>query len=169
MKLYVCIAIGSGLVGCATTRLYPTCYYNEQPTRESYERSLPALKDALRVSLGKGEDYPVAESPDGRWLVAEANDHENANAAKAWPRIGCIGKATNTNTVRQEADCVEYVVSFVRDENYYAFGKYKDDGGYDIWNESPIRGAVVDCLAIEAARPGESAPVPEEGSDENGS
>jgi hypothetical protein len=137
------------LSSCASPHLYPVCFYDTSPpTGHKAEQLYRSLTDALNKSLGTDREANVAVSPDGRWLVASTTMSENAAAAQVWPRIGCIGTATDSDQTKAEASCVRYVSEFVASGNYFAFGNAKDAGGIDIWNESLNPKDVVHCNAI---------------------
>lgn len=145
IALLLCLAVG----GCASPRLYPVCFYNQQPSEEVFERYyLPRLKEVLEGILGAGRSAGVLGSPDGRWLIASATNPENEQIAKVWPRIGCIGQALNSNEVDQERQCALYVDAFTQTNNYLAFGNAKDQGGIDVWNEAPDNHSIVFCHQV---------------------
>jgi hypothetical protein len=136
------------LSSCATSRLYPVCFYNgRQPTGDAHGSFYAEMKNSLRTALGASTTLEIGQSPDGRWLVAEATKRQNSAAAHVWPRIGCVGSANYSDQVRAEAACVAYVRQFVENENYFAFGNAKDAGGIDIWNESPDPKYDVHCAS----------------------
>jgi hypothetical protein len=149
MKIMPILVAGMTLTSCTTARLYPVCFYNTSPpTGAAGELFYSKLSKALTVSLSAERDVKAVPTPDGRWFVASVTPTENAVAAGVWPRIGCVGEARDSDEVRAEASCVEYMQRFVADQNYFAFGDSKDAGGIDIWNESLNPKNVVHCSAI---------------------
>jgi hypothetical protein len=134
------------LSSCASPHLYPVCFYDTPaPTGHKAQLLYSSLVDSLRASLGTPRNVDLAVSPDGRWLIASTTPSENAAAAQVWPRIGCIGIASDSDQTKAEAACVRYVSEFVSTGNYFAFGNAKDKGGIDIWNESLYPKDVVHC------------------------
>ncbi len=134
---------------CTSPHLYPVCYYEAPPAKAVARAHLPELEAALREVLGGARQVEIAASPDGRWLVTNVTPTENVAAAQAWPRIGCIGNAVDSRSVRAEADCVAYLKDFVANKNYFAFGNARDLGGFDIWHEASNTTSPVYCNSIE--------------------
>lgn len=148
MTRIVCILSALLLSSCATSRLYPVCFYNSiPPSGNARSVFYETMSSALRSALGASDTLKISVSPDGRWMLAEATRHQNVAAAHVWPRIGCVGSASRSDEVRAEAACVAYVRQFVEKENYFAFGNAKDAGGIDIWNESPDPKYDVNCAS----------------------
>lgn len=148
MKRILCILSTVVLSSCATSRLYPVCFYNGiPPSGDARSVFYVNMSRALRNALGASNTLEISVSPDGRWMLAEATKRQNVAAAHVWPRIGCVGSASRSDEVRAEAACVAYVRQFVENENYLAFGNAKDAGGIDIWNESPDPKYDVNCAS----------------------
>jgi hypothetical protein len=141
-----CLLFGRG----AKPHLYPICFYHEAPPQrvfdEHYAPRLLAVFSATIKDSGKVRGTII---PDGRWIVANVTKGQNSKLAKVWPRVGCIGDASDSNSIKSEKDCVEYVQQFVRDKNYFKFGNARDAGGFDIWSESPLRSASLQCHQVE--------------------
>jgi hypothetical protein len=132
--------------GCATPHLYPVCVYTEEHFNTKELRNFyQQLTGILQAALSSQRAVNITASPDGRWLLADTTSGENADASAVWPRIGCVGNAVDSNSVKMEADCVSYIRQFVANENYFEFGNGKDKGGFDIWNEAPKQTGTVYC------------------------
>jgi len=140
-----CLLVG----GCARPHLYPICFYQQAPGLGRFRQDYaPPLTTAFRTIVKNKEAIPTI-TPDGRWLIANTTKSQNSRIAKVWPRLGCIGNASDSLSTKQEADCVAYVSEFIKTKNYFAFGNARDLGGFDIWNESPIPGTLVHCDQVK--------------------
>ena len=152
MKKLAFVASAFLLSSCATPHLYPVCFYNiTPPSGHKADLLYVSLTDALSTSLGTGRDAKIAVSPDGRWLVASTTPSENTSVAAVWPRVGCIGTASDSDETRAEAACVDFIREFVSKGNYFSFGNARDARGIDIWNESSNPKEVVHCSPTTAA------------------
>jgi hypothetical protein len=138
--------VSLALTSCASPHLYPICFYNNPPSLKYVNiHYLPRLQRDLQTALNTNRKIDISSSPDARWLIAKTTDAENRSAASVWPRIGCIGRANDSDSARNEADCVRYVRDFVATKNYFAFGNARDAGRFDIWNESPSAKSQLYC------------------------
>ncbi len=143
------LLLGLVVAGCASPRLFPVCFYNDQPSQKTAnEYYLPRLQSVLRGIVNESRQVDVISTPDGRWLVARTTKWEHDAVAIVWPRIGCIGTATDSAGVMREADCVSYVNGFLKNGNYLDFGVVKDVGGIEVWSEAPDNRAVVRCQSV---------------------
>jgi hypothetical protein len=86
--------------------------------------------------MGNSSGAKPSVSPDGRWLIANVSKGQDRRISVVWPRVGCLGNALDGQSTKQEADCVKYIEIFVMSHRYFDFGNAKDQGGFDIWNES---------------------------------
>jgi hypothetical protein len=104
-------------------RLYPVCFYNTtRPDKDEFSSYyVPSLATSLRLAAGLPTNANISPSPDGRWLIAITTDVENARAGAVWPRIACIGDASNSDRVSAEETCVAYVSDFMKNSNYVRF------------------------------------------------
>jgi len=109
----------------------------------------PQLVGVLHATIKDSGRVKATVTPDGRWLVANVTKSQNAQIAKVWPRVGCIGNALDSQSTKLESDCVAYQLEFVTTKNYFTFGNAKDAGGFDIWNESPVKDTLVHCHQIK--------------------
>jgi hypothetical protein len=137
-----CLVFGS----CTKPHIYPICFYQEAPKRQRFqEYYAPQLTAVFSAAIKNRARTRTTITPDGRWLVAHVTKSQNSKLAKVWPRVACIGNASDSPSTKQEADCVAYVSQFVTTKNYFAFGNARDAGGFDIWNESPVKNTLVRC------------------------
>ena len=143
--------------GCmrAHLHLYPVCFYQTAPAMEGAQKYYaPLLTEVVHTTIKNPADVRAALSPDGRWLVASVTKAQNIELSKVWPRVGCIGDAHNSDSTKQEMDCVLYERSFLSGPNYFLFGNDKNPVlGVDIWNESPVPKSAVYCHSIEDKEP----------------
>ena len=146
MKRFVIGCLALALTSCATTRLYPICFYGEPISRSEFESHIkPQFTEALATTIKQARQSSIAYSPDGRWAMVKTTRSENESIGGYWPRVACLGRADDSASVRQEADCVAYVRNFVLQEDYFSFGNAKDAGNIDIWNEAPQEMGLVNC------------------------
>jgi len=82
-------------------------------------------------------------------MVVSLTKPQYGELAKVWPRIGCIGDALDSRGTKQESDCVAYELDFVSSQRYFTFGNAMDAGGFDIWNESPVKNTLVHCHRLD--------------------
>jgi hypothetical protein len=138
-------------MGCVKhTYLYPVCFYQAAPTQKRVQEYYsPMLLAGLHATFNDSGQIKATITPDGRWLLASLTTRQDADLARVWPRIGCIGNALDSQSTKQEADCVAYVLLFVTTKNYFAFGKARDIGDFDIWNESTVKNTSVHCHRIK--------------------
>ena len=145
LSLLWCVLV----TGCAKPHLYPVCFYQSAPQQERIQQYYaPQLIASMRASAKDLGQLKPSITPDGRWLVVNVTRAQNAKLARVWPRIGCIGNALDSQSTKREADCVAYLREFVTTKNYFAFGNARDSGGFDIWNESPVKSTLVYCHRI---------------------
>lgn len=109
--LLLCISVP----GVARTRLYPICFYTAtRPNQtELINYYVPMLIAALRAAAYLSSRAKVVASPDGKWLLADTSDSQNARIAKVWARLGCIGDASNSDRVGTELACFDYVYKVI--------------------------------------------------------
>jgi hypothetical protein len=142
-----CLLFGRG----AKPHLYPICFYREAPQQRVFdEHYAPRLLAVFNSTIKDSGKARATITPDGRWIVASVTKGQNSKLAKVWPRVGCIGDAVNSNTIKSQKDCVEYIQQFVSDrKNYFKFGNARDAGGFDIWSESPLVPASLQCHQVK--------------------
>jgi hypothetical protein len=134
------------LAGCAQTRLYPICFYDNAPPKIIFEKQYaPQLEAVFRTSLNSSRVIEIALTPDARWLIAKTSNEENKQLAKIWPRIGCIGKSDIRESVIFETYCVAYVENFIVEQNYLKLGVHIASGGVTFPNEAPESKLLVYC------------------------
>jgi len=144
--LAVCPVLG----GCLRPHIYPVCFYQAAPAQQRLQEYYkPQLVSLLENAIGDSIQAKASISPDGRWLIANVTKRQNRNLAAVWPRVGCVGNALDSQETKQEADCVAYLNLFVKTQNYFSFGNARDKGGFDIWNESPVRNTLVRCHRVK--------------------
>ena len=142
LLLIWCLIFGN----CKKPHLYPICFYQEAPRRQLFQQQYaPQLTTVFSAVIKDRGSTKMTITPAGRWLVADVTKSQNSRLARIWPRIACIGNASDSPSTKQEADCVAYLSQFVRTRNYFAFGNARDAGGFDIWNESPVNKTLVRC------------------------
>ena len=141
-----CLLFGRG----AKPHLYPICFYREAPQQPVFDDYYaPRLLAVFNSTIKNSNKARASITPDGRWIVANVSKDQNSKLAKVWPRVGCIGEASDSNGIQSEKDCVEYIEQFVKDKNYFKFGNARDAGGFDIWSESPLVPASLQCFQVK--------------------
>jgi hypothetical protein len=152
-RIVLALVAGTSAYGCATAHLYPICFYQSAPTAGDLSQYYaPRFVSALNTVVSDDRRADAVVAPDGRWLVATVTKRENSKLAKVWPRLGCLGDATDSSSTKQQADCAKYLQFFVTTRSYMSFGNARDEGGFDIWNESPVPATLVRCHPV---RPGD--------------
>ena len=139
------------LVGCVRKPiLYPVCFYSQAPSQDRVQNFYaPQLASSIQSAVKKKEPLDIHLSPDARWIIANVSSRENAQITAIWPRVGCLGNALDSSSVKSEMDCAAYLRNFIARKNYVDFGNARDSGGFDIWNESSVKNTIVYCHRLK--------------------
>jgi hypothetical protein len=152
--IVLAVVMVTSAYGCAKPHLYPICFYQSPPTADRLSNYYaPGFVSAVNTVISDDQRADAVVAPDGRWLVAKVTKRENSRLATVWPRLGCLGDATDSNSTRKQADCVKYLQFFVATRSYMSFGNARDAGGFDIWNESAVPGTLVRCHPVRQGDP----------------
>lgn len=123
LTLAMCVAFSA--TASAETRLYPICFYSSArpDLNEVMTHYVPTLERALRAAAYLSQHTLVVPSPDGRWLLADTSNHQHARISRVWPRLACIGNATNSATVRLQRSCIDFIKTVLRSGQYEHFAE----------------------------------------------
>ncbi|MCK1316806.1 hypothetical protein [Bradyrhizobium sp. 23] len=111
IAIFLIYLLSASNTASAKTRLYPICFFgNARPDQtEINDHYVPMLISALRAAAYLAPKAKVVASPDGKWLIADTSRKQNARIASIWSRLACIGNATNSDRIRVEQACFDYV------------------------------------------------------------
>lgn len=141
--------ISGGATASAKPRLYPICFYNNNRPElvEFNSYYAPSLIAAFRAIAYMSVKAQIVPSPDGRWLIADTSNVQNTRIARLWPRLACIGNAGNTDRIRAEKVCVDYVKELLSTDNYVRFQEVTM-AGVKVMSEHVLDGYLLYCRTI---------------------
>ena len=141
--------LAASVSASANPHLYPICFFSDtRPDQAEFNAYyVPRLVEAFRTSAVLGVHARISVSPDGRWLVANTSTYQNSFVSRVWPRIACIGNASNSDRVLAEENCVNYVSDFTRKLHYVSFGRLTVSG-HDVVAESILNQNALHCRSI---------------------
>jgi hypothetical protein len=145
-RIFAYLLLSGVLSGCASTKLYPVCFYLGQAAEHDKLSDLSAdLRNAF-VAVSEANPATVYVTSDLRWIIAKTTPNADTVLAKTWPRVGCRGPAFSSSQAQAEAECVAYIQDFISSGRYLVLGKYKGQW----WNESPDESRLVYCSKKDA-------------------
>lgn len=107
-------------LGCASTKIYPVCYYDSNETQANRE-------DISKfVTSVAGDSALISFSPNDRYISVETFDSKHQTLAQVWPRVGCIGQTRYDVEYLKYAACIYMIQDAIQNGGLTKIGKVSD-------------------------------------------